>query len=164
MYHRNVKVIDIFAARLLLEVAGATMSFAVLGILFFAIGWLKPPEDILKVIGGWLLLAWFGASLAVFLGAVSERWEVVEKIWHPAAYLLFPLSGAAFIVDALPPQAREVILFLPMVHGVELLREGYFGTSFKAHYDVPYMVLWCTGLTLLGLAKTRDISRTVTPE
>jgi hypothetical protein len=29
---------------------------------------------------------------------------------------------------------------------------------------VPYMVLWCTGLTLLGLAKTRDISRTVTPE
>lgn len=164
MYHRNVKVVDIFAARLLLEVAGATMSFVVLGIVFVAIGWLKPPEDILKVIDGWLLLAWFGASLAVFLGAVSERFEVIEKIWHPAAYLLFPLSGAAFIVDALPPQAREVILFLPMVHGVELLREGYFGTSFKAHYDVPYMVLWCTGLTLLGLAKTRDIGRTVTPE
>jgi ABC-type polysaccharide/polyol phosphate export permease len=89
---------------------------------------------------------------------------VVDKLWHPAAYLLFPLSGAGFIVDALPARAQEAILFLPMVHGVELLREGYFGQAFKAHYDVPYMVMWCVGLTLLGLARTRDIGRTVTPE
>lgn len=164
MYHRNVKVIDIFAARLLLEVAGASMSFVVLGVLFYSIGWLEAPQDVLKVLGGWVLLAWFGASLAMFLGALSERSEVVEKVWHPTAYLLFPLSGAAFIVDALPLQAREVILFLPMVHGVELLREGYFGDAFKAHYDAAYLVLWCTGLTLLGLAKTREIGRTVTPE
>jgi ABC-type polysaccharide/polyol phosphate export permease len=164
MYHHNVKVIDVFVSRLLLEAAGATMSFAVLGCFFYGIGWLTPPEDVMKVIGGWILLAWFGASLALFLGASSERSEVVDKLWHPAAYLLFPLSGAGFIVDALPARAQEAILFLPMVHGVELLREGYFGQAFKAHYDVPYMVMWCVGLTLLGLARTRDIGRTVTPE
>ena len=164
MYHRNVKVIDIFASRLLLEVGGVTMSFMVLATLSWGIGWLKLPEDILKVIAGWVLLAWFGASLAIFLGSLSEESELVEKIWNPAAYLLFPLSGAAFIVDALPPAAREVILFLPMVHGVELLREGFFGSAFKAHYDIPYMMLWCIGLTLLGLAKMRAIGRTVTPE
>jgi ABC-type polysaccharide/polyol phosphate export permease len=164
MYHRNVKVIDIFLSRLLLEVAGATMSFIVLGLFFHAIGWLQPPEDILKVIEGWAMLAWFGAALAIFLGAMSERSEIVEKVWHPAAYLLFPLSGAAFIVDVLPPPAREVILLLPMVHGVELLREGYFGGAFTAHYDMPYMAMWCIGLTLLGLARTREIGRTVTPE
>ena len=164
MYHRNVKVIDIFVARILLEVAGATMSFVVLGIFFNAIGWLKPPADVLQVIGGWLMLAWFGASFAIFLGALSERSEIVDKIWHPAAYLLFPLSGAAFIVDALPPQARNIVLFLPMVHGVEFLREGYFGGAFKAHYDISYLALWCVGLTLLGLANTRDVSQSVTPE
>lgn len=164
MYHRNVKVIDIFAARLLLEVGGVTMSFMVLGTFFCAIGWLKLPEDVLKVIAGWILLAWFGASLAMLLGSLSEVSELVEKIWHPAAYLLFPLSGAAFMVDALPPAAQQVVLFLPMVHGVELLREGFFGSSIRAHYDVSYMMLWCTGMTLLGLAKTREIGRTVTPE
>ena len=164
MYHRNVKVIDIYAARLLLEVGGVTMSFLVLGTFFCAIGWLKLPEDVLKVIAGWLLLAWFGASLAILLGSLSEVSELVEKIWHPAAYLLFPLSGAAFMVDALPPAAQQVVLFLPMVHGVELLREGFFGSAIKAHYDVSYMMIWCIGLTLLGLAKTREIGRTVTPE
>ncbi len=164
MYHRNVKVIDVFFARLLLEAGGATMSFVVLGGFFYGIGWMKPPEDIMKVLAGWAMLAWFGVSLAIFLGALSERTEIIEKTWYPAAYLLFPLSGAAFIVDALPARAQEIILLLPMVHGVELLREGYFGGAFKAHYSVTYMALWCTGLTLLGLAKTRDISRTVTPE
>jgi ABC-type polysaccharide/polyol phosphate export permease len=164
MYHRNVRVIDVFAARLLLEAAGATISFAILSTLFISIGWVKPPEDFLKVIAAWLMLAWFGASLATFLGAISERSEIIDKLWHPAAYLLFPLSGAAFLVNSLPPLAQKYILLLPMVHGVEMLREGYFGSTVHAHYDLGYMILWCSALSLLGLAQTRIISKTVMPE
>ncbi|WP_029158291.1 ABC transporter permease [Comamonas testosteroni] len=164
MYHRHVKVMDIFAARLLLEAAGATISFVVLGLFFCAIGWLSPPEDIGKVLLAWFMIAWFGFSLAIFMGALSEQSEIIEKLWHPASYLLFPLSGAAFMVDALPTTAQELVLLLPMVNGVELLREGYFGSSFKAHYDLGYMTVCCAGLTLLGLAKVREISRTVMPE
>ena len=37
---------------------------------------------------------------------------VVEKIWHPISYLLFPLSGAAFIADAFPPSIREIVLLV----------------------------------------------------
>ena len=68
------------------------------------------------------------------------------------------------MVDALPTAAQDFMLLLPMVHGVELLREGYFGTTFKAHYSMAYMAAFCVGLTILGLAKTRQISRTVMPE
>lgn len=164
MYHRHVKVIDIFASRLLLEAAGATISFATLGLLFHAVGWLEPPEDIGKVLFAWFMLAWFGCSLALLMGALSEQHEVVDKLWHPASYLLFPLSGAAFMVDALPAAAQDFVLLLPMVHGVELLREGYFGSTFKAHYNISYMAMFCFGLTIVGLAKTRQISRTVMPE
>lgn len=164
LYHRQVRVIDIFLSRLLLEVAGASTSFVALSLIFSSIGWMTLPEDVLQVIGGWLMLAWFGASLALFLGSLSEKSELVEKLWHPAAYLLFPLAGAAFIVDALPPAFQQVILYLPMVHGVEFLREGYFGTAFVAHYDLAYMASWCMGLTILGLAKEREVSRTVVPE
>lgn len=164
MYHRNVKVIDIYAARLLLEAGGATISFAILSLLFIAIGWIKPPEDTLKVIAAWVLLAWLGASLALLLGALSERSEVIEKLWHPASYLLFPLSGAAFLVDALPPKAQEYILILPMVHGVEMLREGYFGSLVRAHYDAGYLVLCCSVLSLIGIAQLRIVSQQAMPE
>lgn len=164
MYHRHVKVMDIFAARLLLEAAGATISFVVLGLFFNAIGWISPPEDIGKVLFAWFMLAWFGFSLAVLMGAWSEQSELVDKFWHPTSYLLFPLSGAAYMVDALPTAAQQFVLMLPMVNGVELLREGYFGSTFKAHYDMGYMAVVCACMSLLGMAKMREISRTVMPE
>lgn len=164
MYHRHVKVVDIFAARLLLEAAGATISFTVLGIFFYIIGWISPPEDISKMLFAWFMIGWFGFSLAIFMGSLSEQSEIVDKLWHPFSYLLFPLSGAAFMVDALPKTAQELVLLLPMVHGVELLREGYFGSTFHAHYNMGYMAICCAVLTLLGLAKMREISRTVMPE
>lgn len=162
MYHRNVRVIDIFLARLLLEVAGATMSFVVLSLLFSFIGWIKLPEDILKVVFGWVMLAWLGAALAIFLGALNERTEAVEKIWHPAAYLIMPLSGAAFIVDALPKTGQDLMLLIPMVHCVEIIREGYFGSAIHAHYDVTYLVTVNSILSLLALANVRYASKTLT--
>lgn len=161
LFHRQVRVIDIFLARLILEASGATMSFVGLSILFISLGWLKPPEDVLQVLGGWMMLVWFGFSLAMFLGALGEETELVEKFWHPTAYLLFPLSGAAFLVDVFPPAAREWLLYLPMIHAVEFLREGYFGSQFHAHYDMGYMALFCMGLTCLGLAQTQKIAKKV---
>ncbi|RST30384.1 ABC transporter permease [Sphingomonas ginkgonis] len=164
LYHRNVRPIDIYLSRVLLEAAGATMSFVFLVLFFNFIGWLAMPEDALQIAGAWLMLAWFGASAALLLGALSEVSETVEKLWHPASYILFPLSGAAFLVDSLPKAAQDVVLTLPMVHGVEMLREGYFGSQIVAHYDTAYMALINTVLTILGLAQVSKISRTVVPE
>ncbi len=164
MYHRNVKVIDIFAARVLLEAMGATISFVTLSLFYIYIGWLEPPQDVLTVVAGWLLIAWFGASLAMLLGALAEKSELVERLWHPAAYLLFPLSGAVFLVDALPAVAQKYVLYIPMVSGVEMVRDGYFGHQIRAHYDVPYLAGFCVVLTLLALTKIAVVNRGVTPE
>lgn len=164
MYHRNVKVIDIFAARLILEAIGATISFVVLATIFISLGWMDMPQDVLKVFLAWIMLAWFGASLALFMGSLSCRTELVEKLWHPASYLLFPLSGAALMVDWLPQAGQQAILWLPMVHGVELLRDGYFGSAVRTHHDIAYLAAWCLALTALGLSQERIASKTVTPE
>lgn len=164
MYHRNVTVLDVFLSRLLLEAVGVTMSFFMLSLLFITIGIMEPPEDVLKVVFAWLLLAWFGMALAIFIGAISEMSEVIEKLWHPITYLTFPLSGAMFMVDWLPVDFQKIILYLPMVHGLELLREGYFGSTITAHYDIVYLAIINLCLTLVGLALTREVGRRVTPE
>lgn len=164
LYHRNVRPLDIYLSRLLLEGGGATMSFIFLTLFFHAIGWLQLPEDVLQVAEGWFMLAWFGTATAITVGALSESSEIVEKFWHPAAYLLFPLSGAGFLVDALPVAYQKYVLILPMVHGVEYLREGFFGSRMVAHYDLAYMFTINTALTLMGLAQTRKVSLTVIPE
>jgi capsular polysaccharide transport system permease protein len=159
LYHRHVKVIDVFITRILLEEAGATASFVVLALFFVGIEWISMPQDASLVVVGWLMLAWFGAALALTIGAATAFSEIVERLWHPAAYLLFPLSGAAFMVDWLPPAAQATVLLLPMVHGVEILREGYFGSAVRTHYDMAYMAACNLVLTAFGLWLLRVAAR-----
>jgi ABC-type polysaccharide/polyol phosphate export permease len=164
LYHRNVRLLDVFIARIALEGAGTTISAVVLVLVFRGLEWMEFPEDVLLVTAGWIMLGWFGASLALFLGALSANSELVEKFWHPAAYILFPLSGAAFLVDSLPPVAQDAVLLLPMVHGVECLREGFFGSKVVTHFDLSYVAAWNAALTVAGLLMTRAIADKVRPE
>jgi ABC-type polysaccharide/polyol phosphate export permease len=159
LFHRNVRVIDVLLTRTLLELGGATGSFIVLSFIFTSVGWMSPPNDPLIVVVGWLLLAWFGLALGLLIGAGTAYSDIVEKLWHPAAYLLFPLSGAAFMVEWLPQSARPYVLLLPMVHGVEMVRDGFFGHVVRTHYSVDYMATVCACMTLLGLALTREAGR-----
>jgi ABC-2 type transport system permease protein/capsular polysaccharide transport system permease protein len=164
LYHRMVRALDIYVARILLEAIGASMSFCILGAIFTFLGMMDPPEDLLQVLFAWMLVGTFGASLAIFLASLSERFEMVEKLWHPASYLIFPLSGAAFLVSSLPTQAQDFVLWIPMVHGSEMLREGYFGSKIDAVYDTGYLVTCTLAMLCLGLAMSRRVLDHVVPE
>jgi capsular polysaccharide transport system permease protein len=159
LFHRNVQIMDVLLTRIVLEIGGATSSFIVLSLLFIFVGWMPLPVDLLQVLSGWLMLAWFGASLALLIGAGTAYSAIVERVWPPAAYLLFPLSGAAFMVDWLPVEMQKLVLLLPMVHGTEMLRAGYFGNVVRTHYDVGYMASCCLILSLAGLYLVRQAGR-----
>lgn len=161
MHHRNIKIMDIFIARLILEGMGATMSFIILTFLFFYFGVLKLPADPFKVIIAWVLLSWLGGSLAITIGSLSARTEIIHTLWGPFSYLLAPLSGAAYVVSMLPDKFQKAVLYIPMVHGVEMLREGFFGSGFHAYYSIHYMVTWCLVLTFIGLGQMTIISRKI---
>ena len=164
MYHRNVRVIDIFAARLILEIAGATISLVVLSLFFIAIGWISVPADVLTMVFGWLMLVWFAVGLGLVIGSISERSEVVDRVWHTLTYLTFPLSGAVFMVDWLPRALQEIVLWIPMVHGVEMLRHGYYGEWVTTHYNLVYFASINLVLMLIGLILVRQTQLRVEPE
>lgn len=162
MHHRNVRPLDIYLARLLLEIGGVTTSFVVLSAVFCSIGWMDPPENVLEVIGGWALMVWFGSALAILVGTISEHSELFERLWHPVTYILIGFSGLGFIVDAMPKAAQQYLVLIPMVNCSEIIREGYFGSLFTAHYDVLYVVTWNCVLSFLAMAGVRSVSRGMT--
>jgi capsular polysaccharide transport system permease protein len=164
MYHRNVKVMDLFISRAVLELIGATASLTVLTIFFATIGAMGWPQDIVPILVGWLLLCWFALALGFLVGAISERSEIVIRVWHVMTYLMFPLSGAVFMVHWLPRTAQEAVLWLPMVHGVEMIRHGYFGNVVPTYENPAYFVAVNLVLTLIGLALVREAGRRVQPE
>lgn len=155
MYHRNVKVIDLFITRVLLELVGGTASFALLTLIFSSLGLMSLPVDLITLLGGWLLLSWLALALGFIVGALSERSDTFERIWQVINYLLFPVSGAVYMVDWLPRPLQEIVLWMPMVHGVEMVRHGFWGGMVKTYEDPAYFAACNLVLTLIGLALVR---------
>lgn len=158
LFHRNVRIVDLYLARALLEVAGVSMAMMVLAGAFILGGWMAPPADLPLLLAAWLLLAGFACGLGFCVGALCERSHVVERLWHAATYLLFPLSGAVFMVDWLPPAAREAALWLPMVQATEMLRAGTFGERIVTHFDAAYLLAADLALLALGGALVRGLT------
>jgi capsular polysaccharide transport system permease protein len=164
LYHRNVRVIDVFVARILLEIVGVTTSMVILTFAFMALGLMNAPSDLLTITTGWLLMAWFAFALSLIVGAASERSEIIERVWHIFTYLMFPLSGAAFMVDWFPKSIQDLLLWVPMVHGTEMIRHGYFGSEVRTYENPAYFAFVNTLMLFVGLALVRETGRRVEPE
>jgi capsular polysaccharide transport system permease protein len=164
LHHRNVRILDLFAARLLLEAAGASISLLTLAGVLIVAGVMLPPDDILTMIIAWGLLAWFAMSMGLIVGSISARSETFDRIWHVFTYLFLPASGAFFMVDWLPKRVQALAELVPTVDAAELLREGYFGPLARAHYDLNYLIMVNTVLTLVGLLTVRRLASTVEGE
>jgi ABC-type polysaccharide/polyol phosphate export permease len=51
-----------------------------------------------------------------------------------------------------------------MVHGVEMLREGYFGVGIRATYDVGYLVRCNMVMTAVALLLINKVTKLVKAE
>ncbi|WP_459625529.1 ABC transporter permease [Burkholderia sp. 3C] len=164
LYHRNVRVIDFFLARILLELLGTTMSMIILFIFFMSIGLIPLPHDVMSMLIGWVLLCWYAAAMGLLVGGLVEFSEVVERLWHPIAYFQLPVSGALVMAAWLPESARNIVQKFPVANCVELFRHGYYGNEIRTYYDITYVVLCNLVLTCLGLFVVSAAARRVEPE
>ncbi len=164
LHHRNVRVIDLYVARIILEISGATMSFFILSLIFMSINLMLLPDDILKMAGAWLLLCWFSFDLAVIMGALAVVSESFYRVLHVWTYLYMPLSGAFFMVSWLPVTLQNYAVWIPTVDCTELLREGLFGPLVHAHYNLQYIIIINIILMLPGLLLLKYISAKVEGE
>ncbi len=163
LYHRNVTIGDVYFARIFLELAGATGSCFVLTVFFCLAGWMNFPANILTVLQGWGLLCWFSLGLGLTVGALSEKGELIDRVWHIVTYLIIPLSGAGFLVEWMPSNFQEVLRWVPMVHATEMIRHGYFGSLIHPHYNAAYLASMNAVLLLVGLVMTRQLRENVQP-
>ncbi len=163
LYHRNVLVIDFFTARLLTEVIASTASLLVLSLIYWALGLMPAPVHYDAILVGWGLLSAWVCAWGLLLGTLTERSDMVERLWHPIGYFMLPISGVFYMVDWLPSPLQTLVLLNPMVHCVELVRFGYFGATHHFHYDVWYVVRCTLVLGCVALALSRQSSRSLEP-
>jgi capsular polysaccharide transport system permease protein len=161
MHHRNVRTIDLFFARIVLEIIGASMSFLILAIILSIVGFVPIPDNLFKTLSGWILLAWFSAGMALIIGSLCVMSEIADRVWHVVSYLLLPFSGAFYMVNWMPYKLQNLILWMPIVNCVELIREGILGESIYAKYDIPYTIIFNLASMFVGLLLIRIAAQRV---
>ncbi len=161
MYHRQISILDILTARALLEAAGTWVAFAILIGFATAAGIADPPERPLMLLLGMVILLWLSFAGSLVICGVTHERKSIGRLVHPLSYILMPLSGAFFQLNALPKEARDILLWIPLPHIFELLRYGWFKAATVKYVDWFYLSEWLFLLTLLGLLLISVVRRRI---
>ncbi len=151
LYHRQITPLHLFIARYLVEFLGVSAAFVLIVAILNFLELMGTPKDLNLVLGGWFLLAWLSFGLATTMGALAEVFDFIERIVQIVTYIYIPFSGAFVMAANVSPNFRKILLALPFAHCDEMMRAGYFGEFIETYYDPGYVMIWASGLTLLGL-------------
>jgi capsular polysaccharide transport system permease protein len=158
LYHRSISPLDLLICRTGLEIMGSFLAISSSFLVLYMLGYLSPPEDYPLFLMGLLYMAWWSVSVALIVGVLSERTELVQHIWIPASYMYMPLSGFIYLAQWLPPKVRDLALtVLPSLHAYEMIRGGLFGAQIQTYYDVRYVTFILAGMTLFALWQFRSV-------
>lgn len=153
--HRFIRPLDLILAAALVEVLSVSVSFVSIYIVLWFFGLVSEPERVSLMILGWFLMMWFAISFGVFFGSLSGAFEPVNFVMRGVNILLYLVSGVIFCAAWLPPNYRELALYIPMLHGNEMIRHGYFGDRLLTFENPLYLITWNVVLTFMGLAISR---------
>ncbi len=161
LLHLNpIRPIDLFYSRIVLEFSGAMASFLILYLIFVAVGICQWPADVLMMVFGYLMVAWFSFGFVLIMGALSELSETIDRVSHIILYLMLPFAGIFLPAYLVPAQFRDALMLTPLINCVEMFHAGYFGDRILTYYSIPYtmainLLLTFTGLVLTNLAIRR---------
>nr|AAM55489.1 HctB [Avibacterium paragallinarum] len=158
---RNVRPLDTLFSRMILEIAGATVAQIVMLVILIAIDWIGLPNDVLYMLFAWFLMALFAIGLGLIICAISYYLEFFGKIWGTLSFVMFPISGAFFLVNSLPNNLQSILLWFPMVHGTEMFRHGYFGSSVITMESPSYLFICDLVMLLIGLLMVGSFSNRI---
>lgn len=161
LFYPQVHPLDLILARAGLETA--TLGVVFVSILGTTALWKQTlvVDNLLNVLMGLLLAGGLGAGLGLVLCAASVFSKVIEKVANLVLRPIFWVSGVFFTANDLPPAARELILYNPVLHCTEMVRDGWY-TSYSARYiNIMYPLCWCIGLVFVGLTLERVARRRV---
>jgi capsular polysaccharide transport system permease protein len=164
LYHRQVTIFDLFVARALLEILSNLAATIFSFVLLFALGVLEWPRNLPMFYLGYFYMTWWSVSVGLIIGGLSERSDLVEKIWLPISYMYMAVSGFFYLAAWLPPAVRGWALLQPSLQSYELLRAGLFGNTVRTYGDPAYLSLVCAVLTLIGLVLVREARKYVVAE
>lgn len=150
-----VQRIDTLIARGTLEVATSLLSMMIIIVGLMALEGISPPARLDVFAAGIAALALLGFGLGTInavLNSYFSSWRHVEAMMSRP---LFLMSGVFFTPAMLPSAIRDILVWNPVLHGIEWLRYGYYEGYRPDFISFTYLIGWGLVTTLAGLAAER---------
>lgn len=150
--YRQVQPVDGVLVRNFVEGMLRTFIF----LLFIAGGLLLGldifPDNSLRALFFWFSLWCLGLGLGLVFSVLGTLVPEVGKIVQVISLPLMILSGVILPLNHLPHYLLEYLMLNPIVHGLELLRQGFFEHYHMVHgTSASYLWLFILALNALGL-------------
>lgn len=157
MTYPIVHPLDTIIARSILEVATSLLIMVVVFSALVVATGAPLPANIVRISEAIVLLTLlgfgFGLMSAVIITRINAWQNVVRMIMTPMLFL----SGIFYSLDSLPPNLRDILAWNPVLHGVEMFRDGYY-TNYRANdIDAFYLLICGILLAFFALAMERTI-------
>ncbi len=161
LFYASVRPLDLVIARVLLEAATQVVVFALLMGGYALYEGTLEVDDILQVIVGFGLAVGLGGGFGLLMCSLTAYFRTVEQLIGPLLRPLFWISGLFFPIGALPRRAQELLLYNPLAHAIDLVRDGWFPRYHAAPVNITYPLMWILTMTFLGLFMERGARRRV---
>jgi capsular polysaccharide transport system permease protein len=150
--YRQVLPIDPVLVRCFLEGMIKTIILLLFLMAGLLVGFSGLPDNPLLVMISWASMWLLGVSTGLVVSALSEMFREIGTLVRISSLPLMMTSGAIFPLNFLPYELQQWLLLNPIVHGVELMRLGFFeGYRSMDGISFVYLWFWIVAQTAFGL-------------
>lgn len=153
--HRQVRPIDTLLARSLLEMLTYSMVILIFMLFFWWLDFKVTISTPLQLISAYILLVMLGASIGMIVCVGQMRFPELGKAIPLLTRPLFFISGLFFSLNDIPSQYHSYLLWNPILHAIELVRNACY-TGYQADsVSIGYLAIWVLATSFFGLALYR---------
>jgi capsular polysaccharide transport system permease protein len=152
-----VKRTDIMMAHALRQFA----TEICVGIIIFSIaallGYRGAPADTMTAMTAITLLWLLAIGVGAFNLVILEAFPSYETLYASLIRLLYVASGIYFSPISMPDWVRDILVWNPILQGIEYFRSGFF-PQYDPHWvDVNYLLIWVVASIGIGFSLERAL-------
>lgn len=151
LMYRAVRHIDVIIARSFLELI---IYFFTGVLLFLALAWFGMYISFVNL--HILLMCWatffmFSFGIALILMVVGFYGGEIGKILTILMTILYFASGIMYPLNIIPEPYFSYVLYIPLIHNIELMRHAVEPNYPNSHIDFGYFLEWMFSVLFIGL-------------
>ncbi|MDP1667531.1 ABC transporter permease [Phaeovulum sp.] len=143
----TVREFDAALARLMLETITSLVIVVLVFCFMMAVFSARLPVDVGKMLIAYCGLGLLALGVGLNIAVLQRRFSMTHYIYNMVMTPAFFISGLFFSIESVAPEYRLLLVWNPIIHGIEAFRAGYYPIYSDQHVSLSY--LYFVGLVLL---------------